>query len=101
MQIVLTAVIGGVVTFLFGVITKKLVKMDKKAEERHEEHKKVSIKERELLLAIADTTKLTAKKVNDSSSVNGELEESVEYLQKKKHEVQDLTREIAFERLEH
>lgn len=97
---ILLAIITGLVTFGFGLIVRKLNKMEKESEIRHQEHKKINIKERELLLALADTTKLTAKKVNDAHSVNGELEDSIEYLQEKKHAVQDLTREIAFEHLE-
>ena len=97
---IILAFIAALITFGFTLIVGKLNEMEVESKKRHEEHKKVSIKERELLLALADTTKLTAKKVNDAHSVNGELEESIDYLQEKKHAVQDITREIAFDHLE-
>lgn len=98
--IVITAIIGGFVTFLFGMLNLKLNRMMKESEKHHEEHVKINIAERELLLALADTTILTAKKVNDRNSVNGELEESIVYLRDKKNNVQDITREVAFGHLE-
>lgn len=97
---IITTVIGAVVAFLFGLLNKKLNKMMRESEEHHEEHKKISIAERELLLAVADTTILMAKKLDNADSVNGELEESIKYIRDKKHAVQDMTREIAFEHLE-
>lgn len=97
---IVTALIGAVIAFLFGLLNSKLNKMIKENEDHHSEHKRISVAERECLLAIADTSILTARKVNDRNSVNGELEASVRELQKTKKKVQDLTREIAFERLE-
>lgn len=98
--IAVTAIIGGLVTFLFGLINLKMNKMIKTSEKNHQEHKTISVAERELLLGVADVTILTARKVNDRNSVNGELEKSISFLQDKKHKVQDITREIAFEHLE-
>lgn len=97
---IISSVIGGLVALGFGLLNGKLNKMIQESEANHEEHKKMSIAERECLLAVADATVLMAKKLDDEDSVNGELKESVTYLRDKKHKVQDLTREIAFNRLE-
>lgn len=98
--IIITSLIGGLIAFGFGLLNLKLNKMIKKNEKHHEEHKAISIAERELLLGVADVTILTARKVNDRSSVNGELEKSIDFLADKKTNLQDVTRQVAFEHLE-
>lgn len=98
--VIISSLIGGIIAFGFGLLNMKLNKMIKTSEKRHEEHKVINIAERELLLGVADVTILTARKVNDRNSVNGELEKSIEYLTSKKHTLQDETRKIAFDHLE-
>ena len=97
---VITAFIGAIIALLFWKIEKKIDKMEAENNAHHKEQVQLRKAEREVLLAVADTTILTAKKVNDSNSVNGELEKSIEELEAKKKEVQDLTREIFYEHLE-
>ena len=98
--VIITSLIGGLIAFGFGLLNLKLNRMIKTNEKHHEEHKAISIAERELLLGVADVTILTARKVNDRNSVNGELEKSIDFLTDKKHKVQDVTRQVAFEHLE-
>ena len=95
-QTVITAVIGGIVAFLFWHIERKIDTLEKEQEKRHEEQIGVRIAERDVLLAVADTTLLTAKKVNNRNSVNGELEASIERLQEKNHALQEMTTQIYF-----
>lgn len=99
-QTIVTAIVGAIVAFLFTRIEKKIDKLESESNAHHKEQIQVRKAEREMMLAIADTSILTAKKVNDRKSVNGELEASIEELEKRKKKVQDLTREIAFEHLE-
>ena len=96
----MTAVISGFVGFGFWSIEKKLGKLETENEHHHRESITMRTAEREVLLSVADTTILMAKKINDKNSVNGELEASVKELQEKKDHVQALTREIAYEYLE-
>lgn len=100
LSITLTALIGGIVAFLFNRIESKIDKLEAENNAHHKEQIAVRKAEREMMLAVAETTMLTAKKVNNRNSVNGELEASIKELQERKQAVQDITREIAFERLE-
>lgn len=43
---------------------------------------------------------ITARKVCNSASVNGEMEKCISYTEEKKHEVQDLTRDAYFEHVD-
>ncbi len=95
-----TALIGGVVGLMFWKIEKKIDHMEEDNQKRHKEQVEIRTAERELLLAVADTSLLTAKKVNNETSVNGELKIAEDFLQKKKHTLQDMTRRVAIEYME-
>ena len=97
---IMTAVISGVVGLGFWSIEKKLSKLETENEHHHKESITMRTAEREVLISVADSTILMAKKINDRNSVNGELEASIKELEEKKERVQALTREIAYEYLE-
>ena len=96
----ITALVGGVVGLLFWKIEKKIDHLEEDNERHHQEQVKVRTAERELLLAVADTSLLTAKKVNDEASGNGELKKAEDNLIKKRDSLQGMTRQIAIEYLE-
>lgn len=98
--LIVDAIIGGVVAFCFGLISWQLHEMKKDNEANRLEHKRIAIAERELLLANTDLNILTARKVCNSASVNGEMEKCISYTEEKKHEVQDLTRDAYFEHVD-
>lgn len=98
--VLITAIIGAVVAFLFARIEKKIDQMESENDTHHKEQVTMRTAERELMLAIADTTMLTAKKVNNRTSVNGELEQSIKELDKRKKRVQELTHEFYFEHVD-
>lgn len=97
---IMTAVISGAVGLGFWSIEKKLSKLETENEHHHKESITMRTAEREVLISVADSTILMAKKINDRNSVNGELEASIKELEEKKEHVQALTREIAYEYLE-
>lgn len=92
----ITATIGGVVGFLFRQIEKKIDHMEQENEHRHKEQVEIRIAERELLLAEANISALTARCVR-GEKVNGDLEAAEKNLREKKTAVQDLTRRLALE----
>lgn len=94
-----TALIGGVVAFLFWKIEHKIDHMEAKTDQHNKEQIEMRKRERELLLANADLTLVIAKK-EQGYDVNGDLKTASDYLQDKKHDVQDYTRILAIERME-
>ena len=79
-----TAIIGAVVSLLFRRIEKKIDAIEDANERHHAEQVEVRIAERELLLAEAHVSALTARCVR-GEKVNGELE-------KAEHEVEAKTK---------
>ena len=91
---VILIVFGAVVAFLFWLIEYKISKMEKLSEQRYSEQISMRIAERELLMAEASISALTAKCIR-GEHVNGDLEAAEKYLEEKKHAVKDLTNEYA------
>lgn len=91
---VILIVFGAVVAFLFWLIEYKISKMEKLSEQRYSEQINMRIAERELLMAEASISALTAKCIR-GEHVNGDLEAAEKYLEEKKHAVKDLTNEYA------
>lgn len=85
---------------MFWRIEKKIDRMEEDNERHHKEQVEVRTAEQELLLAVADASLLTAKKVNNESSVNGELKEAEDYLLEKKRTLQGVVRGVAIKHLE-
>lgn len=100
MEQILTTCLSLLASILSGVILYQMKENKLHEEKLHKERLQMEVSERNMLLGVADLTILIGKKLNDMDSVNGELEESIKYLQDKKHEVQDLTREQYFEHRE-
>ena len=92
------AVIGGIITFLFWSIEKKIDKMDQKSEQRRKEELEMRKAERELLLAEASISALSARCIR-GEHVNGDLEKAENYLEEKKHAIQNLTQKVALEHM--
>lgn len=92
------AVIGGIITFLFWSIEKKIDKMDQKSEQRRKEELEMRKAERELLLAEASISALSARCIR-GEHVNGDLEKAENYLEEKKRAIQNLTQKVALEHM--
>lgn len=92
------AVIGGIITFLFWSIEKKIDKMDQRNEQRRNEELEMRKAERELLLAEASISALSARCIR-GEHVNGDLEKAENYLEEKKHAIQNLTQKVALEHM--
>lgn len=92
------AVIGGIITFLFWSIEKKIDKMDQRNEQRRKEELEMRKAERELLLAEASISALSARCIR-GEHVNGDLEKAENYLEEKKHAIQNLTQKVALEHM--
>ena len=91
---ILISTFGAVIAFLFARIQYKINKMQEIDEERHEEYMQMRIAERELLLAEAKISALSARCIRGEQA-NGDLEKAEDYLAEKKHNVQNLTTEYA------
>ena len=100
MEQILTTCLSLLASILSGVILYQMKENKLHEEKQHKERLQMEVSERNMLLGVADLTILIGKKLNDMDSVNGELEESIKYLQDNKHKVQDLTREQYFEHRE-
>ena len=100
MEQLLTTGLSLLASILSGIILWQMKENKIREEKQHRERLEMEVSERNMLLGVADLTILIGKKINDRNSVNGELEESIKYLQDKKHKVQDLTREQYFEHRE-
>ena len=96
---VATAVIGAMVGLLFHRIEKKIDRMEADNEKHHREQVEVRIAERELLLAEAHISALTARCVR-GEKVNGDLEKAEGELAEKTERVQDVSRRIFEEHME-
>lgn len=92
----IVALVGGIVSFLFVRLNKKIDKIDDDGEKRHRDQVKVRIAERELLLAEAHISALSARCIR-GEKVNGDLEQAEADLNAKKKAVQDITRQLYFE----
>ena len=96
---IITAVIGGVFSFLFARLNKKLDRMNAAQKKRHEENIAIREADRELLLKTSAVTELLARKQN-GEGVNGELEEAEDELKDTREAVQRLTHHILMEYME-
>ena len=90
------ALIGGLITFLFWKIEKKIDHIEVENEQRHEEQINIRVAERELLIAEADISALTARCVR-GEVVNGELEKAEKTLAEKKKNIESLTLKVAIQ----
>lgn len=96
---IIEIIVGAVIGLLFWRIQKKLGDMDAEQKHHHTEQIQVRTAERELLLAEAEISALTARCVR-GETVNGDLEEAERVLHDKQDVVQDITRRIAMEYIE-
>lgn len=94
-----TALIGGLVAFMFWRIEKRIDQMERQSEQHAVEQIQMRKHERELLLATADLVMVISKKVQ-GYDVNGDLVEAEEELQRTKHDVADYTESVAIKRIE-
>lgn len=94
-----TAVIGGIFSFLFARLNKKLDRMSAAQKKRHEENIAIREADRELLLKTSAVTELLARKTN-GEGVNGELEDAEDDLKDTREAVQKLTHHILIEYME-
>ena len=72
LSIIITAIIGAVVAFLFSRLENKLDRIEKEQTKHHNQQVEIRVAERELLLAMAETVALTGKKIDNAAGVNGE-----------------------------
>lgn len=96
---ILTALIGGIFSFLFARLNKKLDRMNAAQKKRHEENIAIREADRELLLKTSAVTELLARKTN-GEGVNGELEDAEDDLKDTREAVQKLTHHILIEYME-
>lgn len=90
------ALIGGLITFLFWKIEKKIDHIEAENERRNKEQINIRLAERELLIAEADISALTARCVR-GEIVNGELEKAEKTLVEKKKNIESLTLKVAIQ----
>lgn len=90
------ALIGGLITFLFWKIEKKIDHIEAENERRNKEQINIRLAERELLIAEADISALTARCVR-GEIVNGELEKAEKILAEKKKNIESLTLKVAIQ----
>lgn len=90
------ALIGGLITFLFWKIEKKIDHIEAENERRNKEQINIRVAERELLIAEADISALTARCVR-GEIVNGELEKAEKTLAEKKKNIESLTLKVAIQ----
>lgn len=96
---IFAAVISAAFGFMFARINKKLDAMQAEDEKRHNEAVQVRIAERELMLAEAKISALSARCIR-GEHVNGDLEEAERYLTACKRRVENLAHKTAIEVLE-
>lgn len=96
----ISALISGGVGLLVWRIQKHIDRLEAETEKRHAAQVEMHKRERELQLAMAETTRLMAKKLYDASSVNGDLEKSAEDLKKSQDALTSYTREIGISYVE-
>lgn len=99
MFFVVEGIIGGIVGILFYRIQKKIDRMEADQTQRQREQVEIRTLERELLLAEADVSALTARCVR-GEAVNGDLDCAFKNLTRKKNDLQSVTRKIALEYIE-
>lgn len=90
----ITAVIGGVIGIMFNRVEKKIDKVAEDNERHHQETLEVRVAERELLLAEARISALTARCVR-GEKVNGDLEKAETELEDKEKNVQAMMTRFA------
>ena len=97
LSIIITAIIGAVVAFLFSRLENKLDRIEKEQTKHHNQQVEIRVAERELLLAMAETVALTGKKIDNAAGVNGELLASVEKTQQKEAALQKIVTQFTVE----
>lgn len=96
---ILTALIGGIFSFLFARLNKKLDRMNAAQRKRHEENIAIREADRELLLKTSAVTELLARKQN-GEGVNGDLKDAEDDLKDTREAVQKLTHHLLIEYME-
>ena len=95
----ITALIGAMVSFMFSQINKRLTRMEEEDKKHREDQVQTRIAERELMLAEARISALSARCIR-GEHVNGDLEEAENYLTACKRRVETLAHRTAIEKLE-
>lgn len=98
-NVVFAALVSAVFGYMFSRINKKLDSMQEMDEKRHKEVVEVRIAERELMLAEARISALSARCIR-GEHVNGDLEEAERYLTACKRRVENLAHKTAIEAME-
>lgn len=96
----ISACISGVVALLVWRTQKHIDRLEAETEARHQAQIEMHKLERELQLAMAETTRLIGKKLNDEQSVNGDLEESTKQLKRSQDALTGYTRQIGISYVE-
>ena len=96
---IIQIVVNAVMAMGLFYLQKTIKSSDESNAKRREDEHKYTLARLELLLADSKLTRLTAKKVNDANSVNGELEKAIAYVIEKEHDLENLTNRIAQEHL--
>lgn len=95
---IITALIGGAVSFFFVLLNKKLDTIKTEQNEHHEEIHLNNIADRELLLSTAKVTELVARKF-DGEGINGELSKATKELQDKQDAMIDIMKKGYYEHM--
>lgn len=98
-SIIIELVIGGVIGLLFWKIQAKITSMEAEQKHHHAELLEIRTAERELLLAEAEISALTARCVR-GEKVNGDLEAAEQTVRSKRDEVDKLMSKLATEYVE-
>ena len=98
-NVIFAALISAAFGCMFTRISKKLDNMQALDEKRHKEVVEVRIAERELMLAEAKISALSARCIR-GEHVNGDLEEAERYLTACKNKVENLAHKTAIEAME-
>lgn len=98
-DLIIEAAVGGIIGLLFWRIQRKIDNLETEQAGRHEQLVKMRTAERELLIAEANISALTAMCVR-GDKVNGELEAAEKTLLEKEKALQDLTQKHAIEYIE-
>ena len=91
---IITAIVGGLIGLMFYKVERKIDQVAADNERHHKETIEIRVAERELLLAEARISSLTAKCVR-GEYVNGELEKAEEELERTQKNMQGITMRIA------
>lgn len=97
---IISACVSGIVAFLVWKQEKAFEQLKADNDSQRQTQVKMHTLERDLQLAMADTTKLMAKKLDNSIAVNGDLLESASRLAECQEALQNYTNELGIRRVE-